>query len=214
MRVKAEIKGLRVAIDAELARIELAMTGAMTEATEGLKEDLRRQVRAAGLGERLAKTWRSEVYPAREASLEPAGFVWSHAPSIIAGFASGATVYPKASSFLAIPTERVPRRRGRGFKQRMSPEEVEHHFNQDLTLLRGKRGQILGFVDVVEARSRKRPGLRQATRGRLAQGRDRKLVLMFIFVRRVRLPKLLDLQKTADGWGGRVPGLFTARMGS
>lgn len=214
MRLKAEITGLSAALDAELFRIERAITGAMKDATDGLKDALRGQVQAAGLGDRLAKTWRGEVYPKGTTSLEPAGYVWSKAPRIIAGFAGGATIYPKASSYLAIPTERVPRGRGRGFKARMSPEEVEHHFNQDLTLLRGKRGQILGFVDVVEARSRTRRGLRQATPGRLAQGRQRKLVLMFIFVRRVRLPRLLDLQQAANQWGARVPGYFAARMGS
>lgn len=214
MRLTAEMTGLVAALDAETFRIERAMTGAMQDATEGLKGALRDQVRAAGLGERLAKTWQSEVYPKGSASMEPAGYIWSKSPRIIAGFAGGVSIYPKASSYLAIPTERVPRGRGRGFKARMSPEEVEHHFNQDLILKRGRRGQILGFVDVVEARSRSRRGLRQATPGRLAQGRSRKLVLMFIFVRRVRLPKLLDLQQAANQWGARVPGYFSARMGS
>lgn len=214
MRLTAAITGLDAALDAETIRIEQAMTGAMRDATEGLKGALRDQVRSAGLGDRLAKTWRGEVYPQGTASMEPAGYIWSKAPRIIAGFAGGVTIYPKASSYLAIPTERVPRGRGRGSKPRMSPEEVEHHFNQDLILKRGKRGQILGFVDVVEARSRTRRGLRQATPGRLAQGRARKLVLMFIFVRRVRLPRLLDLQQAANQWGARVPALFSARMGS
>lgn len=214
MRVTAELDGFRIAIDHERGRVERAITAAVAEATEGLKEDLRDQVRRAGLGERVAKTWRSEVYPKSGESLEPGGFIWSKAPSIIAGFAGGATISPKNSAYLAIPTDKVPRRRNR---KRMSPEDVEAHFNQDLVLLPGRRGNLLGFVDVVQANSRRRPGYRVATDGRLngrrgLAPRQRQMVLMFIFVRRAKLPRLLDLKKAASHWGARVPALFATRM--
>jgi hypothetical protein len=214
-RATARWEGFDEALAFELGRVERAITGAMDEAVDGLKEDLRDQVRAAGLGERLAKTWRGERYPKGGESLEPAGWVWSRAPKIVAAFDAGATIVPKFGRFLAIPTDRVPFKSGsRGRRTRMNPEEVELAFDQDLTLRRGRGGSILGFVNVVRARSQRRPGWRKGTQRRLAQGRQLQIVLMFIFVPRVRQPKLLDLQTAADRWAARVPAAFDRRMGS
>jgi hypothetical protein len=213
MRATARIDGLDAACMFELGRVEESITGAMADATAGLKEDLRAQVRAAGLGDRLAKTWQSKVYPVGQKSASPAGFVWSKAPKIVHAFAIGATITAKQSRFLAIPTDAVPMKRQGRRMAPMSPEEVEHAFNQDLILQRGRGGNILGFVNVIRAKSRRRPGWRQGTRGRLAQGRALERVLMFTFVPRVRMPRLLDLQTLADKWGAKVPVYFEQRMG-
>lgn len=216
MRATAGITGLSDALAKERERIERAMTGAMKDASGGMKEELRQQVVAAGLGVRLSRTWQGTVYPRTGSSLEPAAYVYSKAPRIIAAFARGATITPRFTNFLAIPTESVPRKLGgRGAKRRMSPEEIEHHFNQDLTILPNPRraGSFLGLVNVVRAKNRRRPGFRQATKGRLAQGRERELILMFVFVRRTVMPRLLDLNAVAQRWGSRVAPLFNARMG-
>lgn len=205
---------LRQALADEAYAIEESITLATADATMGLKEDLREQVVSAGLGTRLSKTWRAKAYPERGHSLAPAGFVWSKSPRIVIAFNNGGSIGPRRAKFLAIPTKNVPAARGRGRQQRnMSPEEVEAHFNQDLTMLPGKNGAILGFVRVVAARSRRRPGYRQATKRRLTQGRAEKMVHMFTFVRRVKMPKLLDLQAAADRWAGKIPVFFARRKG-
>ncbi|OEJ63865.1 hypothetical protein BEN30_17070 [Magnetovibrio blakemorei] len=47
------------------------------EATNGLKLDLRQQIQGAGLGRRLANTWRSEVYPKGKKSIRaPVEALW------------------------------------------------------------------------------------------------------------------------------------------
>jgi hypothetical protein len=50
-----------------------------------LKAELRGAERAvtAGLGQRLANTWRSRTYPEGQQSVAAAGFVWSKAPNLI-----------------------------------------------------------------------------------------------------------------------------------
>ena len=148
---------------------------------EQLKQDLRRLTRGP-LGERLAKAWQVEFY-GMDGSESPAAFAYTKAPSIIRGNATGGTVVPIAGSeFLAIPSERVPRRRGRGAKARMSPEEVEAHYNQDLILRPGRKpGEIVGLID---ANISAGTGKRRAKKARL--------VLMFTFA------KSLDQKKTID----------------
>jgi hypothetical protein len=50
---------------------------------------LRGQVTGAGLGERLAKSWRGDLYPKGGMSINAAGFVYTKAPEIIGAFAYG-----------------------------------------------------------------------------------------------------------------------------
>ncbi len=179
----------------------------MAEGVAELKADLRDQVTRAGLGERLARTWRSAVYPSAGESLDPAGVVSSKAPRIVSSFADGATIRPvNGSRFLAIPTENVPRGRGRGQRAKMTVFEVETHFNQDLVLRPGRNGSIVGFVHVLAGRSGR--GFRRKTAGRVAQGRKSKLVPMFVFVRQAKAAKLLDLPAAA----GRAASLASRRL--
>lgn len=209
--IGATWEGLSVSLKADLDALPKDAKAAMVSATGVLKGELRDQVERAGLGRRLAATWQGSVYPENADSLEPSGFVWSKAPNILAAYAQGATIVPVAGHrFLAIPSRHVPfaRGRGRGNKRRMSPFEVELEFNQDLILRRGRRGNILAFVDVLKGLSRRRAGFRQATPRRLAQGRKTQLVLMFTFAPAVRVAKVLDLQAA----GERAARVFVSEM--
>lgn len=96
------------AIARQRAAAAAAITAAVVQATEGLKEELRADVARAGLGQRLAHTWRSQVYPARGGSLGPAGLVWSKAPLIIRAFSEGVPIVARNRRFLAIPTSAAP----------------------------------------------------------------------------------------------------------
>ena len=85
MRLLAAIQGnLNDLLKAELAAAERAVTAGVRAATDGLKTELRRQIIGAGLGNRLANTWRGEVYPKGQPSIGAAGFVWSKAPGMCA----------------------------------------------------------------------------------------------------------------------------------
>jgi hypothetical protein len=186
---------VRGAFASDVSALKRVHTDAMGDLVGGFKEELRDMVRGAGLGERLAKTWQGKVFAAPGGSLDPAGFVWSKAPTILSAFAYGATIVPLAGRrYLAIPTKNVPfKSRGR----RMSPLDVEVAFNQDLIIRRGKQGRLLGFVNPTLGRRRRR-GLVQ-------------LVLMFTFTRLARLAKRFDTDEAFARWAAKYDGLVQTR---
>ena len=93
----------------EVKAAEQAVSKGIGAATEGLKTELRTQVTNAGLGPRLARTWRSQTYPRGQASISAAGLVWSKAPGIIRVYEKGAVIRSRNGFFLAIPTEAAGR---------------------------------------------------------------------------------------------------------
>ncbi|WP_419808384.1 DUF6441 family protein [Sphingomonas sp.] len=205
----SSFKDLALGLEGDIAS---AATEAMREASSSVKQELREQVTSAGLGNRLANTWRGETYPKSRRSVNPAGYIWSNAPDIVDSFVRGATIVPiNGARFLAIPTDAVPNARGRrGARKKMNPAEVEAEFNQDLFYLRGRAGRVLAFLNIT--RSRNRRGFRQDTKGRRAQGRASERVLMFVLVRSVRVPKLLDLAGPADRGAALFEQAFTRRL--
>ena len=82
MRLLAALQGdLKKIMAAEQRAAERAVTDGVRQATDGLKLELRGQVTGAGLGQRLANTWRGQVFPKSGQSLNAAGFVFSKAPN-------------------------------------------------------------------------------------------------------------------------------------
>jgi hypothetical protein len=198
LRFEAAIEG-RLSDYVE-SRVAIARGGMMAAAGFAGREvvsRLRADVSGAGLGQRVANAWRANVYPSRgRASLEPAVYVFTKAPGIVAAFANGATIRPvKGGVFLWIATENVPRI-GRGAK-RMTPSEVENRFNQDFDIVPAstRPGVFYAVLRLISARSGR--GFRQASKARRAQGRDVQRVVMFVLVRQVRLRKRLDVDAIA-----------------
>ena len=99
MRLMAALSGDLDQMLADEVRIaEQAVTQSIREATDGLKTELRNQITGAGLGQRLANTWRGEVYPKGQMSIKAAGLVYSRAPEVVGAHAQGATIHPKTGS--------------------------------------------------------------------------------------------------------------------
>jgi hypothetical protein len=172
------------------------MTNLMFQAGEGLQEELRDATRKAGFGNGVANAWRLRMYPQNGRSLDPAAYVFTKAPNIMASATKAQLIRPLGGRrYLAIPTDNVP---GIGRGKTMTPHEVETYFNQDLIIRRNRRGTLLGLVKAIQARNKK--GFRRATKGRQAQGRSVKLILMFIFVPFVRTRKAIDLDAAAERW--------------
>lgn len=93
MRLRAAIQGdLNALLTAELRNAERAVTAGVGAATDGLKAELRGQITGAGLGTRLANTWRGEAYPKSGQSIGAAGYVWSKAPGLVRLYAEGAII--------------------------------------------------------------------------------------------------------------------------
>lgn len=216
MRVTVEMAGLQDVLEGTLARIERGTTDAMKEAAAGLKEDLREQVRDAGLGDRLAKTWQATVYPQGGASLSPAAFVKSKAPKVISFFEQGQAVTAVHGRFLAIPTDDTPRKRG---GRAMSVDEVQAMFGKRLRLVDpyGQRGMVTPSIRrkaiywlVVDDLVVRKSSQRWRRRGPVdtKRGRQGQSVIMFTLVPVVKGQKRLDLRAAAQAWASRVPGLI------
>jgi hypothetical protein len=185
--------------EGEFAQIS---TDAMRGATAELKVTLRDQVTAAGLGSRLANTWRADSYPRAGRSLNPAGYAWSNAPNIIDAFSSGASIQPVGGhNYLWIPTRSVPRATHSGrasSSRRMSPVQVLATFGQkEFVFRKAPGGRLLAFI-VQQRGTTARGRLRKVRKGRIAQGERGQLLLMFTLTRSVRPGKRFDLQQAAD----------------
>lgn len=181
-----------------------AVTEGMKDATTALKDGLRQQVLSAGLGSRLANTWRARTFPERKASLHPTGYAWSNAPQVVDYFNRGPEVVPvNGHKYLAIPTREALSgqfRKGRG--QRMTVPEVERKLGQRLTIIKGRAGHLLGLYDASLGRGGKR-----------RKGLKRNLVLLFTFVPAVKGVKRFDVASLVNTIGATVPDKIRARIG-
>jgi hypothetical protein len=101
-------RSLQADMQAELRDVERAVVAGTKSAGRGLKTELCRQVGSAGLGQRLANSWRDRHYPNRK--LDAASLVYTKAPQIIRAFDEGVVIRSRRGRFLAIPTENAPRK--------------------------------------------------------------------------------------------------------
>ncbi|KAB2883034.1 MAG: hypothetical protein F9K38_06705 [Pseudorhodoplanes sp.] len=188
-----------------------SVTRAMQTITDGLKSDLRSDVVEAGLGQRLANTWRGKTYPDGGASLEAASFVWSKAPKIIDAFDRGVTIRSKSGFWLAIPTPAagVKGLSPTGGMKRITPGGWERRTGMRLRFVY-RRGQPSLLVADHARLSKK--GLARPNIGRTRAGAPftrlsgRVTVVVFLLVPQVTLAKRFDIAGTARRWADRVPG--------
>ncbi len=212
MKLGATIIGSLMAdMQAEAKRIERGVAVGVKEAGAGLKGDLRKQVVAAGLGPRLARTWRSRAYP--NEGHDAATLVWSRAPQIIRTFDEGAVIRSKSGLWLAIPTPAAPKR-GVGGKRINPGNFPEHRFGPLRFVYRRGRPSLL-VVDGVRINKSGRVGRRAkggafTKTGRMKQGIT--TVVMFIMVPQVKIKKRLDVVREAKRWERLLPVLIGRQM--
>jgi hypothetical protein len=206
MRVLATIRGdlTRVMAD-EVKATERAASSAMRDATNGLKLDLRAQVTGAGLGPRLANTWRSQTYPASGDSLRPAGLVWSKAPHIIRAFDEGATIRSTDGFWLAVPGPGCPARIG---KRRPTPRLVEERLGIPLRFVYRRGGPSLLVADDMRARTGKRGGF-----ARSRTGRNAATAIMFLLYPQVTLRRRLDINRAKGAAERRLVTTLVSALG-
>jgi hypothetical protein len=206
MRLEAAIQGdLETHMKAEVKAAGGAVIAGTRRAADGLKHEMRAQVTSAGLGRRLANSWRGKTYENKK--LDAAGRVWTKAPTIMRAFDEGVTIKSKKGFWLAIPTPAAPRR-GVGGK-RISPSTFpEHRFGQLRFVYRGSGKPSLLVVDGLRARGGKRGGFARAGKRARATGRGLTTVVMFIMVPQVRLRKRLDFTGAGRRWQQQLPRLI------
>ena len=214
MKLSVQIDGdLSKILEQEIKDTQNAVTAGIRKTGEGLKNELRAQVASAGLGRRLANAVRLNVYPDRGSSLSAAAWVYARpgkggrggAADIMSAFEEGSLIRRGGSQYLAIPTDHVPRKGGR----RMTPNDLQSGtkfggFGRDLEVVPTNRpGVLLLVLPIVRANNGK--SLRPATGRRIKAGKQVEWVPMFILVRQVQMPRLLDWRGPAESWGARLP---------
>ena len=213
----ALVGNLQKTLDAEKTAVATGIRGGMEALTDLGKRRLRQQVTRAGLGERLAKTWRGKVYPgARVETFEPAGVIWSKAPHIVRAFSEGRPIRSKASGgWLAIPTDLAPPTRKRGARRkRMSMEDFLEEFGMDSLRVfappgRGRR-VLYAVADKGFRRGRGKRGGGRTTR---VKGKIKaEPLLMYVLVKQVRLRRVLNVDTVERGLVRLAPEYITKRI--
>ena len=159
-----------------------AVTLGIKSATDGLKISMRNQVKSAGLSNRLANTWRSDVYPKGKKSISAAGLVYSKAPKIMSGFEYQTIIRSKNGFWLAVPTDAIPKR---ALGKKMTPELYERSRNTRLRFIYRRNGASL-----------------------LIHERKRKSIIAFWLVPQVKMPKLINFATEGLKWQSNVPSLI------
>lgn len=187
------------------------VTAAIREGAEELKSGWRDQIRAAKLGNRLASSVRSQVYPRGQNSVDAAALVWTKAAPVIDAYANGATLVNRSGGrFIAIPTDDVPKKR-RG--NALTPREVEMRFGREMEVIKPLGGApgilLMGYQNLVQrkasgrwanaSRNQQNPGHRSF------RDSTRSFIVMFVLTPRVRVLKRLDLEALGTTADARFP---------
>lgn len=183
MRLEASLTGkLTEYLEKELKNAELAVTRGVSLATNQLKESMRTQVKSAGLGSRLAFTWRGDIYPKSKNSLNAAGHIYSKAEKIMQSFEYGLVIRGNDGFWLTIPTPAIPKKiRGR----KITPELYERSKDIRLRFVYRPRGASL-----------------------LVHEQKRKTIIAFWLVPQVKMPKLINFETESLKWQNKLPTLI------
>jgi len=204
------IRSVEADMQAELRHVERAVASGTREAGRGLKAELRRQVASAGLGQRLANSWRDRHYANQK--LDAASLVYTKAPQIIRAFDEGAVIRSGRGRFLAIPTENAPRKGADG--RRISPSTFPEHRFGPLRFVPRPSGPPLLVVDGLRASFSRKTGELRGFRRATDRGDGLTTVVMFLLVPQVKLTKRLDVTRAAERWSRQLPALIEQRLRS
>ncbi len=183
MRLDIALQGkLSEYLENEYKKGAIAVTKGITHATDGLKNAMRSQVKSSGLSNRLANTWRGNVYPKGKKSISAAGVVYSKVPKIMVGFEYQTVIRGKNGFWLAIPTPAIPKKIG---SKKTTPALYE---------------KIKG----IRLRYIYRPN--QASL--LVHEQKRKTIIAFWLVPQVKMPKLIHFESEGEKWQKRLPTLI------
>jgi hypothetical protein len=207
-------RSLQADLRAKLRDIERAASNGTRDAGRGLKTELRRQVASAGLGQRLANSWRDKHYPNQR--LDAASLVYSKAPQIIRAFDEGGVIRSRRGRFLGIPTENAPRKGTDG--KRISPRTFPEHRFGPLRFVPRPTGPSFLVADGLRAsfsrKSGELRGFRRATDRARRSGQGPTTVVMFLLVPQVKLRKRFDVARAAEHWSGQLPALIERQLRS
>ena len=200
--IRMEILGdIGAIMAAEIKAGERAVSKAVTEAGTSVKTAWRAQITGAGLGQRLARTIRSEQFPKGRPSLNAAALVWSKAPVIVGAHDTGPLIRSRNGFWLAIPTAAAGKSSRGG---RITPGEWERGPGLRLRFVYRRNGPSLLVAEGrLNARGR-------AVASRSKTGRGVATVPIFLLVPQVKLRKRLNLMRDARVAQERIPRAIVA----
>ena len=208
MRLQAAIQGdLNALLTEELRNAERAVTAGVRAAADGLKAELRGQITGAGLGTRLANTWRGEVYPNGGPSIRAAGYVWSKAPKLVRLYAEGAIIRSKQGLYLAIPTPAAGKH-GDG-RRKITPGTWERIHGLRLRFVYRRRAPSLLVADNsrLTRRGRATANIGRSKGNAFTRLSGRTTVPLFVLVPQVTVRRRLDVDGAAQKWIAALPRL-------
>lgn len=179
-------KDIRRSMDKEFKLLTSGIRAGTREAGEALKFSLRKQVRNAGMKRRFANSWRSKHF--KNKGHDPAALVFSKAPEIVRSFDEGLVIRANKREWLAIPTKFAPKKIG---KFRATPARL---MRESRIRFRFVRTASDTAVLIAKSPRRKNP------------------VVMFVLVKRVKMPKKFDVQRAARKWAGKTPELIEREL--
>lgn len=202
MKLTAALSGnLEGLLQGELSELAREVRLAVNAAAEGLRDELRAQVVAAGLGPGLEKAWRAEMYPRGRTSrtLRPAGLVYSKAtvlhgayidgPVIVAGGKYLVIALPAAVKLGFGYSEDLPR------GNRSIPAGAKRKYSQ-LGAAIAKLGK-----DNLRIVPGHKPGRFVVLYEKPGRGKQKpKPVPLFVLIRSTKVKKVLDLDGPAEKW--------------
>jgi hypothetical protein len=200
------IKGdLRKILDDEKKDLAGAVTRGVNAAAVAMRDDLRTQVKAAGLGDSVARAIRATVYPkGGRVSLRAAGQVYSKLVrkdprygriDILDALSEARTITGRNGRWLAIPTDAARQIVGARISRRdLSPVNVEAAINQDLVFVRDPGSPLRAFLVISEGRVSQTGRIRAGfAKKRSNATTDVRNVVVFILVRQVRTAQKVDI---------------------
>ena len=202
MKLSASITDIAKLMADEVKAGEKAVHFGIRDAGVALKDAWRQQVVGAGLGQRLARTIRSETWPKHKHSMNAASMVWTRAPVLVGAHDTGPLIRSNDGFWLAIPTEAAGKDRS---GKRPTPGEWEARTGLRLRFIYRRTGPSLL---IAEARMAKNG---RATVSRSKTGRGLASIPIFLLVPQVRLRKRLDLDRPAKAAIAAVPGAIVSR---
>jgi hypothetical protein len=205
MKLKVALSGdLKAFLKEEKRKAKKAVTEGITKATYGLKQSMQKQVVTSGLGLRLAKSWRGDIYPKGKPSLNTAGIVYTKAEKIMQSFEYAKYIKSQKGLWLAIPTPNVPRRL---LSKRINPRMLEKSLGVKLQFVYRSQGVSLLVANMRASYSRKTKehvGFRVTNK----LGKGASSVVMFWLVPQAKMPKLINFKQEAKRWHDKLPKLI------
>lgn len=208
MKLLVDVVGnYQAAWEEQIDLAEMAVTAGVRQTARALQLGWRSQITPA-LGKRMANTIRKRDFPEQGRSIRAAALVYSNASKLVDAFDRGVVIRSQRGLYLAIPTAAAGTR-GLGNK-RITPLGWERRTGMRLRFVYRPGRFSLLVADNARLTSR---GLAARKGGKVRKDgilTGATTVVIFILMPRVKMPKLLDLDRVTKAAEAALPNVILA----